>query len=422
MQLLRQVTIADQLSPYNGQTVDLLIEHGHIAKVAKQIRKPKDCPVYHGKGQWLSPGFLDIGPYLGDPGAEEREDIDSLVAAARRGGYTQLAVLPNTNPVRQDKSGIDYLRRRAENLAVELLPLGAVSRDTKGVEITEMIDMQQAGAVAFTDGLHPIQSAGILKLALNYVKVFGGTIINQPIDLSLAPNAQLHEGPISTQLGMAGFPEMSETIALQRDIELLAYTDSRLLVHLISTSAGLKLVRAARKKGLQLFSSVSAAHLQFTVAAVEDFDPNFKFLPPLREDSDRKALIKGILDGSIDHIASHHQSHHPEAKVLEFPYADFGSQGLEACIAQAYTVLEDKLTPAAFCALFSHGPRTALGLEKHSIEKGQPANLSLFDPDMSWTPTADDFGTKSTNSPLLGQELLGRPVATYHKEQLWTSV
>lgn len=421
MHLLRQVTIADRRSPHNGQTLDLLIENGLIAKIGPKLRKPKDCPVYNAKGQWVSPGFLDIGAYLGDPGAEDREDVHSLAAAGQRGGYTQLAVLPNTDPVRHDKSGVEYLSRRSAALAVDLLPLGAVSRDTAGSEITEMIDMQRAGAVGFTDGLHPIQSAGLLKLALQYVKGFGGTIINQPIDLGLAPHAQLHEGPLSTRLGMPGFPLMSETIALQRDLEVLAYTDSRLLVHLISTSAGLALIKASRKKGLQVFSSVSAAHLQFTVDALESFDPNYKLLPPLREEGDRKALVKAVLQGHIDHIASHHQSHQPEAKILEFPYAEFGSQALETCVAQAYTVLGDQLAPDQFCALFSHGPRKALGLAARHIEVGQLADLSLFDPQQEWTPQPVDFGTKSVNSPLIGQQLQGRPVATYHKEQLWTS-
>ena len=421
MHLLRQVTITDQHSSFNGQTVDLLIENGLIAKIAPQLRKPKDCPVYAAQGQWASPGFLDIGAYLGDPGAEDREDIPSLAAAGQRGGYTQLAVLPNTDPVRHDKSGVEYLKRASANLAVELLPLGAVSRNTSGKEITEMIDMHRAGAVGFTDGLHPIQSAGLLKLALQYVKGFGGTVINQPIDLSLAPHAQLHEGPVSTRLGMPGFPVMSETIALQRDLEVLAYTDSRLLVHLISTSAGLALLKAARKKGQQVFSSVSAAHLQFTVEELESFDPNFKLLPPLREEQDRKALVKAVVQGHIDHIASHHQSHQSEAKILEFPYAEFGSQALETCVAQAFSILGEQLAPDQFCSLFSHGPRKALGLPLRQIEIGQVAELTLFDPQLQWTPQPNDFGTKSVNSPLIGHQLQGRPVATYHKEQLWTS-
>ncbi|MEM6395041.1 MAG: dihydroorotase [Bacteroidota bacterium] len=421
MHLFRQIRIADRLSPLAGQTADLLVKDGRITKLAKHIDAPEVCPIHDGQGQWVSPGFLDIGAYLGDPGHEDREDVESLATAGLRGGYTQLAVLPNTHPARQDKSGVDYLKMKSAGLAVDLLPLAAVSKDTEGIELTEMIDLHRAGAVGYTDGLHPINNGQLMRLAQEYVRTFGGTIINQPLEVELAPEAQIHEGELSTRLGMRGFPLMTETIPLQRDLEILSYTDSRLLVHLLSGQASLDILRKAKEAGLKVYASVSAAHLQFTVDALAAFDVSYKLLPPLRDESDRKALISGIKDGTIQHVASHHQSHQPEAKRLEFPYADFGSQFLETCVAQANTILGADMSPEDICALFSHGPREALGLDQIHIAEGQPAQLSIFDPSQEWTPTADDFGQKSVNTPMIGQALRGRPIGIYHKNRLWTS-
>lgn len=405
-----------------GQIADLLIKDGQIAELADRVSPPSGCDVHEGKGQWVSPGFLDIGAFLGDPGFEDREDILSLAEAGLKGGYTQLAVLPNTHPVRQDKAGVDYLRMKTADLPLDLLPLCAVSKDTEGRELTEMLDLHQAGAVGYTDGLHPINNTGLLRLALEYVRSFDGTIINQPLEIDLAPDAQIHEGSLSTQLGMRGFPEMVETIPLRRDLEILAYTNSRLLVHLLSSEAGVAILSEAKANDLQVFGSVSAAHLQFTVDELNAFDVNFKLLPPLRAENDRQALIRAVQDGTIQHVASHHQSHQVESKRLEFPYADFGSQFLETCVAQTHTVLGTEMSPEDFCALFSHGPREALGIEQHHIAKGQPASLTIFDPDLKWEPTADNFGQKSVNTPMIGHTLQGRPVGIYHKNRLWTSV
>ncbi|MEO0625434.1 MAG: dihydroorotase [Bacteroidota bacterium] len=422
MLLLRQIKIADRLSPLAGQVADLLIKDGEIVDLGQIVKMPEGCEEYDGQGKWVSPGFLDIGAYLGDPGSEDREDVESLAAAGLRGGYTQLAVLPNTSPVRQDKASVDYLRLKSVGLPVELLPLGAVTKDTAGKELTEMIDLHQAGVVGYTDGLHPIVQSGVMRLALEYVRSFEGTVINQPLELSLIPDAHLHEGELSTRLGMRGLPVIAETIPLQRDLNLLAYTESRLLVHLLSSESGLSILGKARSAGLRVYGSVSAAHLQFTVDALSDFDVNFKLMPPLRDESDRIALIEGVKSGVIQHVASHHQSHQTEAKRLEFPYAEFGSQFLETCVSQAFTVLGDAMSAEQFCSLFSHGPREALGMNQHIIDTGEPAELTLFDPNVEWSPVAADFGQKSVNTPMIGHTLKGRPVGTYHKNRLWTLV
>lgn len=417
MHLLKNLIVADTESADNGEQRDLLIENGIITAIGPALKAPAEATVIDLKGQYVSPGFIDIGPYLGDPGHEEREDIDSLAAAAVRGGYTAVAPLPNAEPVRHDKSGVNYLVNHSGRLPVTLLPLGAVSRDAAGSDITEMIDMQRAGAVAFTDGLRPIKTAGMLSRALHYVKNFGGTVINQPLDTSLSPAGQLHEGTVSTRLGMPGFPSLAETMMVDRDIALLAYADSRLMLHLLSSGASLSAIKSAKERGLRLFTSVSAHHLQFTVEDVADFSVNLKVLPPLREEADRLALLGGLLDGTIDCVVSNHIALQPENKDLEFFYSDFGALGLESCFAQVATLLYGEISPDRLAHLFSHGPRRALDLEPQRIAEGEIAELSCFQLDELWTLTLADIASKGANSPVIGHTFKGGPTGIFSRNR-----
>ncbi len=418
MYLLKQLTIADPASPHDGSSCDLLLAGGKILAIDTVLEAKAGAVVIDMSGHYASPGFLDIGAYLGDPGHEEREDIESLAAAALFGGYTAVAVLPNTHPPRHDKSGVRYLQERSKGLAVHLLPLGAVSQDTAGKDITEMIDMKMAGAVAFTDGLHSISDAGLMLRALQYAKHFEGTIINQPLHPKLSQGAQMHEGYLSTQLGMLGFPTMSETLVVQRDLELLEYTQSRLLIHLLSAAKSVELVAAAKQKGLVVSASVSAMHLQFTEEELYDFDSNFKLLPPLRAEEDRQALLAAIRSGVIDCVVSNHVGCQVEQKELEFPYADFGCLGLETAFAQTATVLAEQLSPGELAALFSAGPRQALGLAPQSIAVGQAAVLSFFRLEDRWTVRPQDLAARSRNTPMIGKSLLGRPSGIFQSDTL----
>lgn len=418
MQLFKNIYVADHQSSYNGKQVDIRISNGKIEAISTDL-SPKDGEtVTDFDGAMVSPGFLDIGPYLGDPGHEDREDLESLSQAARRGGYTSVAPLPDANPVRHDKSGISYLLQNAKDLAVKILPLGAVSQNLEGQDITEMIDMQRAGAIAFTDGPKSIASSGLMSRALHYVKTFDGLVINAPFSRSLSPHGQLHEGEVSTRMGLPGIPTISEQLMLYRDLELADYADSRLLTHLVSTATAVKMLADARKKGLKVTASVAVLNLQFTDEVMSNFDPNFKVLPPLRAESDRTALIQGLKDGVIDCIVSNHQAHEPEQKSLEFAYADFGCTSLQSCFAQAVTVLKDDMDAATVAALFSHGPRQALGLPKQSIEVDMPAELTFFQFDQTSTFQLHPTTEKGRNNGLIGHDLTGGPIATYVNNQL----
>lgn len=418
MHLLRQLIVSDRQSEFDGQTVDIRIRNGSIAAIGPDLTAEKQEEVIELEGNYVSPGFVDIGPYLGDPGHEDREDLESLALAAARGGYVAVAPLPDARPARHDKSGITYLLQAARELPVRVLPLGAVSQDLAGQDITEMIDMHAAGAVAFTDGPHPIAAAGLMARALHYVKAFGGLVINTPYDASLSPHGQLHEGPVSTRLGLPGIPALGETLMLHRDLELLAYADSRLLTHLVSTAAAVETLAAARKRSLRVTASVAALNLHLAAPALEGFDTNYKVLPPLRSDADRQALISGLANGTIDCVVSNHRAHVPEDKELEFAHADFGATGLQSCFAQALTAVGDQMPLSELTARFSYGPRHALGLPAVTLRPGDPAELTVFDPHHEGTFAQHPATTKGLNNGAVGLTLRGRPVATYLDDRL----
>ncbi len=419
MQVFRQFTVIDPAGPYHDRTVDIHVEAGKIAAIGENLAVPKGSSVYTGGGTHVSPGWLDLGPYVGDPGREEREDLTSLARAGGVGGYTSLAILPNTHPPVTDKASVRYVRTQSGAEGVELLPLGAISQGTAGKDLAELIDMHRAGAPAFTDGKKPAADAGLLLRALDYVRTFDGVVINQPLDASLAPDGQIHEGIVSTRLGMTGIPTVSETIMLERDLRLLAYSGSRLHVHLLSTAEGVELVRQAKRNGLRVTASAAVLNLAFTVKELADFNPNFKVSPPLRSEKDRLALIAGVADGTIDCVCSNHQPREPEAKALEFPYADFGAAGLETAFGLAWSTLRSHLPLARLIDALTAAPRRCLQLPALHLAPDSPAAFTLFDPDSEWTVALAHLRSKSHNNPLIGRKLHGRATAIFTQDQLW---
>lgn len=417
-QLFRNVRVVDRTSPHHGQVVDLRLSGDKIVAIGTAL-DADGAEVTEARGRCVAPAWVDIGAWVGDPGHEHREDVDTLVAAALRGGYSTVAVLPNTTPTLHSKSEISYIQRRAAGAAVNVLPLGALSRETKGQDLTEMIDMYRNGALAFTDGLHPVQHAGLMLRALHYVKAFGGIIINMPYEDSTAPGGMIHEGTVSTRLGMRGIPTLAETLMVERDLRLLAYTDSRLHLQNISAAETVACVRRAKADGLAVTASVPVLNLLYDHTALEDFDTNLKLLPPLRTADDRAALLAGLVDGTIDLINSNHLPQDEDSKVLEFPYADFGATALETTFAVARTALADTLDLAGLVDLLAHRPRQVFGLPPVRIAPGESAALTVFDPDEEWTVGPADLASRSRNTPLLNVRLRGRIYATYNNGQLW---
>ncbi len=414
--LIKNVTIVDTQSSHNGQSVDLLIENGRIKNIQPGIIA-EYTEVLDAKGACVSPGWMDVGVQACDPGYEHREDLQSAARAAAAGGFTAIAVLPNTNPAIDSKSEVLYIKKNTQELPVDFYPIGAVSEGCRGKDITEMLDMRSAGALAFSDGKHAIEDNGLMLRALQYVRPFAGVIINQPLDTGIAGDGQMHEGIVSTTLGMRGIPSLAEELMVERDLYLLAYTDSNLHLANISTAGAVQQIREAKNRGLHVTASVAALNLVFDDDALNDFDSNFKVLPPVRSVRDREALIAGLLDGTIDFINSNHVPVDEEGKKREFPYASFGAIGLETAFAASWSVLNNRLSVAEMVRLLAVRPRVRFGLPVPSVETGQVANLTIFDPNAEWIVDRSDIRSKSKNSPFIGRKLMGRVLAIIHNYQ-----
>lgn len=405
--LIKKARIVDPNSSLNGKQTDIYISKGKIEKTGRNLDAGK-AKVIDVKGLHVSPGWLDIGVQTGDPGLEHREDLNTVTKAATAGGFTAIACYPNTLPVMDSKSGIYYLQQNSRDLIVDCLPIGAVSEGCEGKDITEMIDMQRAGAYAFSDGKKSIQHAGLLLRALLYVKAFDGLVMNHPHDKTLAAGGQINEGEVSTSLGMRGIPAIAEDIIVQRDIELTAYADSRLHISNISTATAVEKIRKAKSLGVKITASVAAINLLLEDRALSDFDSNLKVLPPLRSQKDIVALKKGLKDGTIDFICSNHIPLEEEAKKLEFPYAEFGAIGLETAFSVAYTALKDDLSLEEIITKFSTNSRTILNLPSLKIEAEEPVNMTLFLPEQEWEVSGKNIFSRSRNTPFIGTKLHGR--------------
>jgi dihydroorotase len=413
--LIKSAKIIDLTSVYHNQVHDVLIKSGRISEIAPSITEQDKIKTIKVEGLHLSPGWMDIGVQTGDPGLEHREDLQTVTAAAAAGGFTAIACQPNTVPVIQTQSDILYVRNQSRESVVDCYPLGAVSHDCKGEEITEMIDMTKAGAIGFTDGKHAIQHPGILLRALQYVKTFYGLIINQPLEATIASNGMLHEGIVSTSLGMKGIPSIAESLMVQRDLQLLEYTDSRLHLANISCAESVELVRQAKAKNLHVTASVPILNLIFDDTALEHFDSNLKVLPPLRSKSDRAALKAGLLDGTIDMISANHVPIEEEGKKLEFPYASFGAIGLETFYALYDTYLSEWYPIDWFVEMMTIVPRTLYALDPYKIEEQEKANMTLFLPKKEWK--YDKGFSRSKNSPFIGQQLSGQIIGVINGEK-----
>ncbi len=407
--LIKNATILDPQSSHHRQVVDVLISKGKVEKIGKGLEASK-AEVVEADGAFLSPGWLDIGVQTGEPGFEHRETLDSVAAAAARGGFTGLAPYPNTHPVVHSKSEVFYLLRKTSGKLVDFHPIGAISQDCAGTDITEMIDMHHAGAMAFSDGKRSLQHAGLMMRALLYVKSFAGLVMNQPQDETIAGKGQMNEGLTSLNLGMKGMPTMAEEIMVQRDIFLAEYTDSRLHISNVSSARSVELIRQAKAKGVNVTASVAVMNLVFNDEQLVDFDANYKVLPPLRGKEDQQALLDGLKDGTIDLIRTNHVPLEQEVKDLEFPYASFGAIGLETAYAAINVLLDEEM----IVEKLSVAPRKLLGLAVPKVTEGAKANFTLFHPKEEWTLEAKQLKSLSRNSPFLGQKMKGKVLAVFN--------
>ena len=418
--LIKQAKIVDPSSPFDGQLSDILIDNGSISEIATQIAadavKDIDQEI-NMPGLHVSAGWMDVFANFGDPGYEFKETLETGAAAAAAGGYTDTLIIPNTNPCLHSKSTIEYVVQKSRNLPVNIHPLGAITRNTEGKELAEMYDMKASGAIAFSDGIHSVQSSGLLVKALQYVKAFNGILIQLPDDKTISPQGLMNEGIISTQLGLPGKPAMAEELIVSRDIKLAKYAGSRLHFTGISTGASLDYIREAKNNGVDVTCSVTPYHLFFCDEDLQQYNTNLKVNPPLRIRQDREAMRQGIADGTIDCIATHHLPHEYDSKVLEFEYAKFGMIGLETSFAVLRTALP-AVSINRWIELLSAQPRKIFGLPPAGLSKGTTASLTLFQPEHKWTVTEKDLRSKSKNSPFIGRELTGKVVGIINKNNV----
>lgn len=404
--LIQQAQITDPASPLNNSRKDILIQNGIISRIDDLI-DPEDAQIINGQALEVSPGWVDPFANFADPGFEFKETLESGSNAAAAGGYTDVFLIPNTKPAVDSKSQVEYIRAKAASYPVNIHPLGSVSRNNEGKDLAEMYDMHASGAIAFSDGLNPVQSSGVLLKALQYVKAFNGVIIQIPDDRSIAANGVMNEGIISTQLGLPGKPIMAEELLVARDLKLARYAGSKIHFTGVSSPKSLEYIRRAKDGGTEVTCSVTPYHLFFTEEDLVTYDTNLKVYPPLRSVKARDELRKAVLDGTIDCIASHHMPHETDSKVLEFEYAKNGMTSLESCFRAVITAISD-LSSARIAELFSLNARSIFGLPVPSIREGQPAIITLFSPRGNETFSAKENFSKSKNTPFDGRTLAGK--------------
>jgi dihydroorotase len=412
--LIKSATILDPGSPFHQQVADILIENGIIARIAEDIEA--DAELVDAEGKYVSPGFFDLNCNIGELGLETKEDMFSGTRAAAAGGFTGVALMPNTVPPVHSKAEIEYLLNRAKNNLVDVYPLGTISHKREGKDLAEMYDMYLSGAKAFTDGNRPVQDAGLMERALLYAQGFDALVFSYPEDTAIAGKAKVNEGEISTLLGMKGIPSLAEELMIARDLYLAEYTVSKIHFSTISTARSVELIREAKRKGLEVTCDVAAHHLVLTDEALIGFDSMYKVKPPLRTKDDVTALIKGLKDGTIDAIVSQHTPHEVEFKDVEFEVAEYGIVGLQTALALA---LRSGLPVEMLVDKLAINPREILGVAVPVIAEGERANLVLFDTDAEWEYTGKSNRSKSVNSPFIGHNLKGKVLLTYNNQQIF---
>ncbi len=403
--LIKQAQVVSSSSPFNGQTKDILIDDGRIVKIADAITE-KAGQVIEEKGLCVSVGWMDVFADFADPGSEYKETIASGAKAAAAGGFTDVMLIPNTQPVTDSKPQVDYIVHKAKDTAVSIHPIAAITKQTEGKELAEMYDMQQTGAIAFSDGIHPVQNSGLLLKALQYVKTVGGTVIQLPDDTSIGANGLMNEGLISTQMGLPGKPAMA--------IKLTRYAASKLHFTGVSSPKSMEYIRRAKEGGINVSCSITPYQVFFCDEDLQEYDTNLKLNPPLRNKTDMLAMRKALLDGNIDCIASHHLPQHWDAKTCEFEYAKPGMISLETVFA---VVTSLGLPAGLFVEMQAVNTRKIFGLPIPEIKEGENACLTLFNPTASFTYDPAGIKSKSKNSPFTGKELKGKVTGIIHKGQ-----
>ena len=401
--LIKSATILDSKSDFHNQTQDILIEKGIITNISKRIKNPNNYKEIQLENLHISQGWFDSSVCFGEPGFEERETIANGLKTAAKSGFTNVALNANTNPVLDTNSDISFVKSIAQNNAVSLHPIGALTKNSQGKDLAELFDMTNAGAVAFSDYKKPISNPNLMKIALQYAGSFNGLVCSFPQDNNIAGQGVMNEHITSTTIGLKGIPALAEELQVARDLFILEYAEGKLHIPTISTAKSVALIREAKKKKVDVTCSVAIHNLVFSDDALTGFDSNFKVSPPLRTKEDIDALINGLKDGTIDMVTSDHNPLDIEHKKLEFDFALDGTIGLESAFGALNTILPTKTV----VKLLTKG-KERFGIEDCTITIGNKATMSLFNPDISYEFSKEDIISKSKNAIFKGQVLKGK--------------
>ncbi|WP_300436070.1 dihydroorotase [Christiangramia sp.] len=402
--LLKSVTILDKTSGFHKKKLDIFIDKGIIKKIGKNLNEDADKEI-NIKNLHVSRGWFDSSVSFGEPGYEDRETIANGLETAGKSGFSGVALNPYTYPVLDHSGSISAVKAKAANHPVQLYPVGALSVKSEGIDLAELLDMKEAGAISFGDYKLPLRNPNLLKIALQYAQNFDALIQSFPQENRIAGNGMVNEQENSTSLGLKGIPNLAEELQITRDLYLLEYTGGKLHIPTISTEKSVKLIKEAKKKGLDVSCSVAIHNLVLTDDELKDFDANSKVLPPLRIKKDVKALIKGLKDGTIDMVTTDHNPIDVEHKKVEFDNALYGSIGLESAFG-ALCKIFDTEDAVSFLAK----GKKRFNIKEYEIKEGEPVDLSLFVPGETYTFTQKDIISSSKNSIFLNKELKGRSI------------
>ena len=393
---------------------DVLLKDGVVSRVGKGIADGTSARVVDVRGLWVVPGLIDLHTHLREPGQEYKEDIATGTRAAAAGGYTAVCAMPNTTPPNDNRAVSELMVRRAAEVGVvRVYPVGAISKGLKGESLAEMGELRDAGCVAVSDDGHPVMNAELMRRAMEYARTFGLTIVQHCEDLTLSAGGAMNEGIVSTRAGIRAQPSAAESSMVARDIELCALTGARYHVAHISSAESVRLVREAKRRGLPVTCEVTPHHLTLTDEACAGYDTHAKCNPPLRAQSDVDALRAALVEGVIDAVATDHAPHSAVEKDVEFEQAAFGVIGLETSIPLVLDLVRTAgLSPSDFVRRVSTGPAAAFGLRGGTLAEGRLADVTVIDPDTSWTCKPAGLRSRSRNTPFAGRALQGRAALT----------
>ena len=405
--LLEGGTIYD---PFENKKIkgSILIQNGLVKEVG-DIAAPENVTKVNCRGKLISPGFIDIHAHFREPGREDKETLATGARAAISGGFTRVCVMPNTNPPLDSPEAIRFIIEKSADLPVKIYPMGAITIGQKGLELTEVGEMVKAGAVAISDDGLPVQNGQVLRNALEYAQKYSIPVINHAEDIHLRNEGVMNESILSTKLGLPGNPDISESVMVHRDLEVADYTGGKIHIPHVSTKRSVDLIRKYKKMGVNVTAEVTPHHIGLTEEKLWEYDTYAKVAPPLRQDSDRNALIEGLLDGTIDCIATDHAPHTIEEKEMDFIHSPCGMIGLESAFGLSNTVLTNAgATTEQVIQWFTNGPSAIMGWNIVPFQVGKQAEVVIIDPKKKWEFNESDIQSRSKNSPMLGMKFTGK--------------